>query len=141
MVDLQRPVLDIGLVVRDFEGALEFYRDKLGFVPTRQIDVDDVTARQTGLAAAGFDIQYMQVGDVNLKLIRMKNPPSTAPTDSDPVYGYRYVTMWVEDMDRTYDEWRANGVEFLCEPIRRTPDLRVVVLKDPEGNLIEILGP
>ena len=141
MVELQRPVLDIALVVRDFEKALEFYRDKLGFIPTRQINVDDGTARRTGLGAAGFDIQYMRIGDVNLKLVHMKNSPPTGPTGSNTVYGYRYVTMWVEDMDRTYEEWRANGVEFLSEPIRRTPDMRVVVLKDPEGNLIEILGP
>lgn len=141
MVELQRPVLDIGLVVRDFEKSLEFYRDKLGFTPTLRIEVDHETALRTGIAAAGFDIQYMQIGDANLKLIRMKDSPRTGPTDSDTVYGYRYVTMWVEDMDRTCEEWRAKGVEFLSEPISTRPDVRVVVLKDPEGNLIEILGP
>ena len=141
MVELQRAVLDIGLVVRDFEKALEYYRDKLGFTPTRQINVDDETARRTGLGEAGFDIQYMQIGDANLKLVYMKNPPPAGPTGADAACGYRYITIWVKDMDRACDEWRANGVEFLSEPLRRTPDMRVAVLEDPEGNLIEILGP
>jgi catechol 2,3-dioxygenase-like lactoylglutathione lyase family enzyme len=48
MVELARSVFDIGLVVRDLEGALSFYRDKLGMTPTRQIPVDEETARRGG---------------------------------------------------------------------------------------------
>ena len=141
MVDFQRPVLDVGLVVRDMEKALGFYRDKLGLTPTRQINLDDESARKAGIAEAGFDIQYMQFGDVNLKLVCLENPPPVGPAGADASTGYRYLTMWVKDMNRTYEEWHAKGVEFLSEPIRRTPEMQMVFLRDPEGNLIELLGP
>ncbi|HJP13487.1 MAG: VOC family protein [Nitrospinota bacterium] len=141
MVELSRPVLDIGLVVRDFEKALEFYRDKLGMTPTRQIPVDAETAREGGVAGGAFDIQYMEFGDVNLKLVHFPDAPPAGPAGADGQSGFRYITMWVKDMASTYEEWRAKGVDFLSEPIRRTPEMQMVFMRDPEGNLIEILGP
>ncbi len=141
MPDLQRPVLDVGLVVRDFEKALAFYRDKLGLVPTRQVSMDAETAKRAGIGSSAFDIQYMQLGDANLKLVRFKTPPPASPPGAEGAAGFRYVTLWVKDIQKTCDEWRAKGVEFLSEPIRRTPEIQMVFLKDPDGNLIEVLGP
>jgi len=140
MVELARPVLDIGLVVRDLERALSFYRDKLGMTPTRQIPVDEDTARQGGIAEAPFNIQYLEFGDVNLKLVHFKNAPPTGPAGADGQAGFRYLTIWVKDIQSTYEDWQAKGVEFLSKPIRRTPELQMVFMRDPEGNLIEILG-
>ena len=141
MVELSRPVLDIGLVVRDFEASLAFYRDKLGLQPTRQVALDAETAKRAGIGQSGFEIQYMQLGEVNLKLVHFKDPPPAGPTGADGASGFRYVTMWVKDIMATYEEWKGKGVEFLSEPIRRTPEIQMVFLKDPDGNLIEILGP
>ena len=141
MVELSRPVLDIGLVVRDLGKALEFYRDKLGMKPTRRIPVDAETARQGGIANSPFDIQYMEFGDVNLKLIHFPDAPPSSPAGADGQAGFRYITMWVKDITSTYEEWKAKGVEFLSAPIRRTPEMQMVFMRDPEGNLIEILGP
>lgn len=141
MADLQRPVLDVGLVVRDFDRALAFYRDKLGLAPTRRLSMDAETARRAGIGSAAFEIQYMQAGEANLKLVRFQTPPPPGPAGTDGASGYRYVTLWVKDLGKTHAEWRAKGVEFLSAPIRRTPELQMVFLKDPDGNLIELLGP
>ncbi|MDA1001631.1 MAG: VOC family protein [bacterium] len=141
MVELQRPVLDIGLVVRDIEKSLAFYRDTLGMKPTRQINLDTESARAGGVSKEGFDIQYMQFGDVNLKLISFPGAPPATSAGIDGASGYRYVTMWVKDIMATYKEWKSKGAEFLSEPIRRTPEIQMVFLRDPDGNLIEVLGP
>ena len=141
MVDLVRPVLDVGLVVRDLDAALAFYRDKLGMTPTRKIPVDAETARKGSIAQGAFDIQYMQIGEVNLKLVYFKDSPPAGAFGADAQAGFRYVTLWVKDIAAAYEEWGANGVEFLSEPIRRTPEMQMVFLKDPEGNMIELLGP
>jgi catechol 2,3-dioxygenase-like lactoylglutathione lyase family enzyme len=141
MVDLQRPVLDIGLVVSNLNAALTFYRDKLGLKPTRQISLDTESARQAGISQQGFDIQYLEFGEVNLKLVHFEASPSPAPAGADGATGFRYITMWVKDITATYNDWKAQGVDFLSAPIRRTPDLQMVFIRDPEGNLIEILGP
>lgn len=141
MVELQRPVLDIGLVVRDIGRSIAFYRDTLGMKPTRQISLDAESARAGGVSDEGFDIQYMEFGDVNLKLISFENTPPATPTGVDGASGYRYVTMWVKDMAATYADWKSKGADFLSEPIRRTPEIQMVFLRDPDGNLIEVLGP
>ena len=67
--------------------------------------------------------------------------PPPSPAGADGQAGFRYVTMWVKDITATYEEWKAKGVEFLSAPIRRTPEMQMVFMRDPEGNLIEILGP
>ncbi len=141
MVDLARPVLDVGLVVRDMDAALAFYRDKLGMTPSRKIPMDEETARRAGIAQGAFDIQYMLIGEVNLKLVHFKDAPPAGAFGADAQAGFRYVTLWVKDIAAAYEEWGAKGVEFLSEPIRRTPEIQMVFLKDPEGNMIELLGP
>ena len=55
---------------------------------------------------------------------------------------YAVITMSVEDLDGAYEELKAKGVEFMGEP-RDIPEwyMRCVMLRDPEGNLIELSGP
>ena len=141
MVELKRPGYDIGLVVRDFEKAVAFYRDKLGMTPTRNVGLDEESAKGAGIAGGACEIQYMEFGEVNLKLVRFDNPPPAAPFGADGASGIRYLTMWVAEMNSAYEEWKAKGVEFLSAPIRRTPEMQMVFFKDPEGNLFELLGP
>jgi predicted enzyme related to lactoylglutathione lyase len=52
------------------------------------------------------------------------------------------ITLGVGDLDSTYAELKAKGVNFIGEP-RDIPEwyMRCVMLRDPEGNLIEISGP
>ncbi len=83
----------------------------------------------------------MQIGEVNLKLVHFKDAPPGGAFGADAQAGFRYVTLWVKDIAAAYEEWGAKGVEFLSEPIRRTPEIQMVFLKDPEGNMIELLGP
>ncbi|MEE4193669.1 MAG: VOC family protein [Anaerolineae bacterium] len=55
---------------------------------------------------------------------------------------YAIITLSVDDLDGCYHELKAKGVEFMGEP-RNMPDwtMRCVMLRDPEGNLIELSGP
>lgn len=55
---------------------------------------------------------------------------------------YVVLTLSVEDLDGAYAELKAKGVEFMGEP-RDIPEwtMRCVMLRDPEGNLIELSGP
>ena len=51
------------------------------------------------------------------------------------------ITLSVEDLDGVYEELKSEGVAFMGEP-RDIPDwyMRCVMLRDPEGNLIELSG-
>jgi catechol 2,3-dioxygenase-like lactoylglutathione lyase family enzyme len=55
---------------------------------------------------------------------------------------FAVITLGVDDLDGTYAELKAKGVEFMGAP-RDIPEwtMRCVMLRDPEGNLIELSGP
>ena len=55
---------------------------------------------------------------------------------------YVMLTLGVEDLDAVYAELKAKGVSFMGAP-RDIPGwtMRCVMLRDPEGNLIELSGP
>ena len=55
---------------------------------------------------------------------------------------YAIITLSVKDLDGYYQELKRKGVEFMGVP-RDIPEwtMRCVMLRDPEGNLIELSGP
>ncbi len=55
---------------------------------------------------------------------------------------YIVLCMGCEDVDKYYDYLKNKGVEFIGEP-RDIPEwyYRVVLFRDPEGNLIDLGGP
>lgn len=57
------------------------------------------------------------------------------PTEQTSVSSF--MNIRVADIQLTYDEWRAKGVEFLTEPVDRKAELRCY-MRDPDGYLIEV---
>jgi lactoylglutathione lyase len=112
----------VRLLTTDHPGTLAFYRDLLGLQVT--LEVDGVYAE---LAA----------GDAILALYRRDLMQQVVAEGAD---GSRAVlTFEVDDVDATYASLRSKGVEFVNEPHDQEAwYLRVVHLKDPDGNVIEI---
>ena len=105
----------------DLNNLLPFYRDVLGFKVGLQID--------------GFAV----LGD-----------PGTTPTlalgthsevrgrNADPAR--HMVGLATDDVDADWKRLKAAGVEFIEDPTDYGT-LRIATLKDPEGNLIQLLQP
>ncbi len=124
----------ITLVVPDYDSAIEFFVDRLGFdlvedapaisddgQPKRWVVVRPSGA-QTGLLLAHAD------GD------RQRN------AIGNQTGGRVSVFLRVEDFDVTYESMRSKGVAFAEQP--RTESYgRVVVFLDPWGNRWDLLGP
>jgi catechol 2,3-dioxygenase-like lactoylglutathione lyase family enzyme len=121
-------VLQIGIVPRDLERSLRFYRDTLGlnYVGARPV----IQGRVLHL----FDCD----GGI-LKLLELP-AGSAAPTHEAPglfqtATGMRWATMNVEDLD-----WylaRCDQVQVPVTEIR--PGLRMAIVEDPDGNAIELV--
>lgn len=117
------------LLVTRFDTCFEFYRDQLG-LEVAFGNVGDVYAdfkAGDGMIAL-FDRSMMAevVGTAEL--------PSDAPSQDRVV-----LSMGVDEVDQTYAQLRERGVTFLNEP-HDQPNwgIRVVHLRDPDGNLIEL---
>jgi catechol 2,3-dioxygenase-like lactoylglutathione lyase family enzyme len=124
----------VSLIVDDYDEAIAFFVDALGFelVEDRAATTNDgrpkrwVMVRppgaQTGLLLAQAD------GDRQREAI------------GDQFAGRVGLFLRVEDFDAQYERMTQAGVEFVSEP-RDEPYGRVAVFTDIAGNRWDLLGP
>ncbi len=124
---------NVRLLVRDYRKCFDFYTQKLGFEPLWDIEecygAFKVADGIEGLAIFLSDYMAPVVGNAE---------------QAQPVGGREksMVCFEVGNVDETYGELRARGVEFVSEPTDKPGwGARVVHLRDPEENLIELYTP
>ncbi len=116
----------VELVARDFERALGFYTEVLGF---------KVKSRHPVEAPPLTEIAYLELGDTVLELMRVKG--AAAPPADAWFTGYRMMALEVEDMDRAIAYLAGKGVAVTWGPVSLGPSKRAEI-KDSEGNSIEL---
>jgi len=118
------------LPVRDVEKCAAFYHERLGFELNFKDD-----------SSAFFSIDGKKGGLV-LGLISVTNvaelisEKQVRPTEE--AIHRTYYAVFVEDVDREYEELRAKGVSFVKPPTTHPWGQRIAYFEDPEGNLWEI---
>ena len=105
----------------DLENLLPFYRDVLGF--------------KVGLQVEGFAVLGELGTGPNLALgthseVRGRN--------ADPAR--HMVGLGTDDIDAEWKRLKAAGVDFVEAPTDYGT-LRIATLKDPEGNLVQLMQP
>ena len=124
----------VAVVVNDYDTAIEFFVEALGFELTQdspEVTTDGrpkrwVVVRPPGastgilLARAGGERQAASVGD--------------------QFAGRVGFFLRVDDFDEAYNRMRTKGVEFVTAP-RVEPYGRVAVFLDVAGNRWDLLGP
>jgi catechol 2,3-dioxygenase-like lactoylglutathione lyase family enzyme len=123
---------NVRLLVNDYKKCFEFYTEKLGFEAAFDLGVYasfKVADGIEGLAIFTSDLMAPVVGN----------------TDKTQSVGFReksMVSFEVECVDTSYKTLLEKGVQFINQPTD-IPDwgMRVVHLRDPEENLIELFTP
>ncbi|MDQ1007623.1 catechol 2,3-dioxygenase-like lactoylglutathione lyase family enzyme [Streptomyces sp. V4I23] len=122
----------VSLVVRDYDEAIAFYRDALGFDLVEDTDRGDssrwVVVRPPG-APAG----------TGLLLARAKNASERASVGAQ-TGGRVGFFLHTDDFARDHARMTAAGVRFLEEP-RYEPYGTVAVFEDLYGNKWDLLEP
>jgi catechol 2,3-dioxygenase-like lactoylglutathione lyase family enzyme len=97
---MSTPHIDLGIVVRDIDACLPFYRDTLGLSLRRELDVP-----------GGSRIDDFAVGDCALKLVTHKRTPDAAnpPGGSMGGPGLRYRTLGTDDIEAAVARCEAAG--------------------------------
>jgi len=121
------------LVVRDYDQAIAFFVDVLGF---------DLVEDSPSLTNDGRPKRWVVVrpagGQTGLLLARADGEPQTGVIGKQ--FGGRVgLFLRVDDFDATYERMRNAGVEFVSAP-RSEPYGRVAVFRDLEGNRWDLLG-
>lgn len=137
MLNLSQPTVDIAITCSNFEESLDFYHNNLGFEIVLDLEIPAALAQNIGLAPTGFRQVRLKAGNTLIKLMDIESPPPT-PTDEFSA-GVRWLTFFVADIQKTVENLKQNGVEFLSEPISASDAAGVVCAKDPDGILIELV--
>jgi catechol 2,3-dioxygenase-like lactoylglutathione lyase family enzyme len=123
----------ITLIVADYDAAIAFFVDVLGFTL-----VEDSPATTNDGRNKRWVVVRPPGATTGLLLARADGPAQTKAV-GDQMAGRVGFFLRVEDFGTTCARLRAAGVTFLSEP-RDEPYGRVVVFRDIAGNKWDLLG-
>jgi catechol 2,3-dioxygenase-like lactoylglutathione lyase family enzyme len=128
-LQLTKDSIDLGLVVRDADAALAFYRDVLG--------LEDLGER----AMPGGTMRRLGCGTSVLKLVSLKKTPdASAPPGGIPGgTGYRYWTISVSNIEEVVAACEAAGRPIAVPVTELAPGITIAIIEDPDGNWVELL--
>lgn len=119
----------VNLYTRDIEAGLRFYRDLLGFVETFRTPTEGVPSH-VELSLNGF---VLGLGSVEAAR-------DVHGVEASPGSPAMVLVVWTEDVDAAYERLVAAGVPALQPPHNTGNNNRNALLRDPDGNLVEIVS-
>src|SRR5512134_3127281 len=117
--------------IDDYDKALKFYTEVLGFAPKRDIPLGD--------GARWITVVSPQEPNGTELLLEPNSdyPAMKALKESLVRDGIPYTAFQVDDIQEEYDRMRSLGVEFIAEPTDVGAST-VAIFDDTCGNLIQI---
>ncbi|MDG3013009.1 VOC family protein [Speluncibacter jeojiensis] len=119
----------IRLIVSDFAGTFEFYRDVIGLVPQNPDPTPPYAAFKPDLGSA---LCLHERADLARAL------GGAAEVDGPRGRDAALVVLRVDDLEGYLEAITARGARPLAPPSIRWGTIAGAYLRDPEGNLIEI---
>lgn len=114
----------VRVFVSDFERAVRFYSETLGMKPSVRSDEWRWCQFETGEAALAIEAaEASEDGD-----------------DEEFAPGFLAISLQVDDIEAVYNELTAKGVEFLGPPEKMGWGGTLAHFKDPDGNVLTLLG-
>jgi len=151
--DFARTTIDLGMLVTNLDKSVKFYTDVIGFKEGAPFSVPAEYCADAGLTdKQPLSIRTLKLGEgdtaTTLKLMEL---PQVSPKKTDNAFlhsqlGFRYLTIFVADADTALGRVQKAGLKPLGKgPMPLPPGLpagmALMVIRDPDGNLIELIGP
>jgi catechol 2,3-dioxygenase-like lactoylglutathione lyase family enzyme len=124
----------VAIVVRDYDEAITFFRDALGF---------DLVEDSPSLTNDGRPKRWVVVGPpggATRILLAQADGPEQDAVIGKQLAGRVGFFLRVDDFDAAYARMQSHGVEFTSPP-RDEPYGKVAVFRDIAGNKWDLLGP
>jgi catechol 2,3-dioxygenase-like lactoylglutathione lyase family enzyme len=144
-----RSLFHININCSDIERSIAFYQ-ALGFTMMRDhLDLPWPKSTGTGLGAPGAQGRacLLTLGDdryqTQLDLIEWTQPRSPEKKETNAWdLGVPRICLWVRSVERAYEALKAEGVEFISQPIgghEKSGVRNMVCARDPDGLIVELL--
>ena len=119
--------LDLGILVSDIKASLEFYRDILGL-------------EYVGETPVWFGTMHrLRFGSSDFKVIQPNTIPPKGSIGLESQLGFRYVTFVIQGLTELCKELQSKGIEFFLPEKEMRPGVRIAMVKDPDGNVVEFV--
>ena len=137
-----KEVRHIGIVVKNIENSLKFYRDLLGLKIVRDMN-EHGNHLDNMLSLDNVEVRTVKLSvNENITLIELLEFKSHNDNEIRNFYtiGASHVAFTVENIDKLYQDLSAKNVEFNAPP-QKSPDglVKVTFCKDPDGTPIELV--
>ena len=129
----------VGVTVSDLDRAVAFYRDALGLDVIHRFSVTgEAFADAVGVPGATGTFAHLDAGGARVELVAYDPEAPAAAGDSLNQPGACHLGLAVDDVDAVYAGLPAD-VDALSPPRTTESGTRICFLRDPEGNLVELL--
>ena len=131
----------VGITVADLDRAVEFYAETFDLDVVAEFSVGgDAFAEAVGVEGAAAEFAHLDADGVRVELVAY-DPADEAGSADDPDLNRRGAThlgLAVDDVE-AFHAGLADDVETLSPPRTTESGTTVLFVRDPEGNLIEVL--
>jgi catechol 2,3-dioxygenase-like lactoylglutathione lyase family enzyme len=127
---MTQSIAHIALVVRDYDEAIKFYVEKLGFSLLDDTYQPEQDKRWVVVAPPG------SLGTTIL--LAKASKPEQEPFIGNQAGGRVFLFLNTDDFWRDYNVYKANGIEFVRDPKKADYGM-VAVFKDLYGNLWDLI--
>ncbi len=119
----------VHLYTRDIEAGLHFYQDLLGFEETFRTPTEG-TPEHVELSLKGF----------GLGLGAVEAAKTRHGIDATPGSPAMSLVIWTDDVDKSFKQLTSVGTPVVQQPHPSGKHNRAALLRDPDGNLVEIVA-
>ena len=141
-------LIGVGVVCKDIDKSLDFYLNVIGMTKVGEFDVDGDFGTSSGLTnGISFHVDVLKLQDSpdanQWKLMSFKkegsHPISTYIHDDT---GMQYITIMVNSLEPFLKRIKKHQVKLLgSTPIPLGETDHFVLVQDPDGTIIELIGP
>jgi lactoylglutathione lyase len=146
--EFSKPVIDVGMVVRNADRSAAFLTNAIGFKEVSGFAVSAELGRKIGLLdgrPVNVRVFVLDNGDqaTRIKLLHFSGTP---PKQPDQTYvhsslGIRYLTLYVKDINQALERLKKSAIPLLGDtPVDLGGGTLLVAVKDPDGNFLELIG-
>ncbi len=128
---MNKKIAHIALIVKDYDEAIKFYSEKIGFKIIQNTALDE-KKRWVLMAPTGASECYLLLAkaDNEEQISRIGNQTG----------GRVFLFLYTDDFQRDYENMLAKGVLFTREPVNESYG-KVAVFSDLYGNLWDLIEP
>ncbi len=142
-VELLQTIHHLARTVDDLDRSMAFYQGMMG-LETFFIRVLKGKGIEEGMQQKGVDLRAYHMGidhTESVELFSFFTPRGKAKqTLKLNDVGSTFPAFEVDDLQKTYEEYKAKGAKFLSAPVQvsKKPDVTSVLMLDPDNYIVEL---